>query len=71
MEVNICDFLSTLFRNKNFISQESAILADVENKVEVRPASIVTQNNIRFMYKNRLVIKFGTWDSIKFSDTFN
>ena len=31
MEVKIRYFLSTLFRNKDFISQESSILADVEN----------------------------------------
>ena len=30
MELKIC-FLSTLFWNKDFISQESPILADVEN----------------------------------------
>ena len=30
MEVKICNFLSTLFRNKDFISQESQILADAE-----------------------------------------
>ena len=33
MEVKIANFLSTLFRNKDFISQESSILADVENIV--------------------------------------
>ena len=33
MEMKICNFLSTLFRNKDFISQESPILADVENNV--------------------------------------
>ena len=32
MEVKIFNFLSTLFRNKDFISQESPILADIENK---------------------------------------
>ena len=31
MEVRIFNFLSMLFRNKDFISQESPILADVEN----------------------------------------
>ena len=31
MEVKICNFLPTLFRNKDFTSQESPILADVEN----------------------------------------
>ena len=31
MEVKIFNFLSTLFRNKDFISQESLILAGVEN----------------------------------------
>ena len=31
MELKICNFLPTLFRNKDFISQESAILCDVEN----------------------------------------
>ena len=30
MEVKIFNFLSTLFWNKDFISQESPILADVE-----------------------------------------
>ena len=30
MEVKIFNFLSTLFRNKDFISQERPILADVE-----------------------------------------
>ena len=29
----MCNFLFTLFRNKDFISQESPILADGENKV--------------------------------------
>ena len=29
MELKICNFLSTLFRNKDFISQEGPILADV------------------------------------------
>ena len=33
MELKICNFLSTLFWNEDFISQESPILADVENKV--------------------------------------
>ena len=33
MDVKILNFLSMLFRNKNFISQESPILADVENIV--------------------------------------
>ena len=33
MELKICMFLSTLFWNEDFISQESPILADVENKV--------------------------------------
>ena len=33
MEVKIFNFLSTLFWNKDFISQESPILADVENIV--------------------------------------
>ena len=33
MEVKICILLSTLFRNKEFISQESLILADVESIV--------------------------------------
>ena len=32
MEVKIFNFLSTLFRNKDFISQESLILTDVGNK---------------------------------------
>ena len=31
MEVKICNFLSTLFQNKDFILKESPILADVEN----------------------------------------
>ena len=30
MELKICMFLSTLFWNEDFISQESPILADVE-----------------------------------------
>ena len=33
MELKIWNFLSTLFWNEDFISQESPILADVENKV--------------------------------------
>ena len=33
MKVKICNFLSTLFRNKDFISQESPILADVKNVI--------------------------------------
>ena len=31
MRVKICNFLSTLFLNKDFISQKSLILADVED----------------------------------------
>ena len=31
MEVKICNFLSTLFLNKDFLSQESPISADVKN----------------------------------------
>ena len=33
MEMKICNFLSTLYLNEDFISQESPILADVENIV--------------------------------------
>ena len=33
MELKIWNFLSTLFWNEDFISQESPILADVEDKV--------------------------------------
>ena len=31
MELKICNFLSTHFRNKDFTSQESPILVNVEN----------------------------------------
>ena len=31
MKVKICNFLSTLFSEQNFVSQESPMLADVEN----------------------------------------
>ena len=34
MELKLCNFLSTLFWNKDFISQESAILADVEKIIK-------------------------------------
>ena len=34
MKVKIFTFLSLLFQNKDFISQESPILADVENIIE-------------------------------------
>ena len=33
MKVKICNFLSTLFRNNDFISQKSPILADVKNVI--------------------------------------
>ena len=33
MELKICNILSTLFWNKDFISQESPVLADVKNKL--------------------------------------
>ena len=33
MEMKICNCLSTLFQDKDFISQESPILADVENVI--------------------------------------
>ena len=35
MELKVCNFLSTLFWKKDFISQESPILADVEKKKKI------------------------------------
>ena len=44
--MKIFNFLSTLFRNKDFISQESPILADVENSFLVKNRNIFQEMSI-------------------------
>ena len=41
MEEKICNFLFTLFQNKDFISQEIPILADVENIISQEMSIVV------------------------------
>ena len=48
MKVKICNFLSTLFSEQNFVSQESPMQADVENVMFywIRIIDLLLRDNI-------------------------